>query len=172
MCFFFSSRRRHTRLTCDWSSDVCSSDLWGLARRAGWPQFRDHGPTPSSPPRRNPPASGQVRQLPPGVRHPERNGSVDLRRAAPWRTSQPPPRGIALEPNAWAARPADSGTVRRAAGRLAVAGAQVPSTTAPSTPTMLRLLPVKPSVDRKAAVGESLRRAIDRTYFVHQRTGK
>src|SRR5690242_21718670 len=26
-CFFFSSRRRHTRLTCDWSSDVCSSDL-------------------------------------------------------------------------------------------------------------------------------------------------
>src|SRR6266480_7090228 len=27
--FFFSSRRRHTRLTCDWSSDVCSSDLDG-----------------------------------------------------------------------------------------------------------------------------------------------
>src|SRR5580698_5172718 len=27
--FFFSSRRRHTRLTCDWSSDVCSSDLIG-----------------------------------------------------------------------------------------------------------------------------------------------
>src|SRR5690242_6016655 len=25
--FFFSSRGRHTRLTCDWSSDVCSSDL-------------------------------------------------------------------------------------------------------------------------------------------------
>src|SRR5690242_18152011 len=24
---FFSNRRRHTRLTCDWSSDVCSSDL-------------------------------------------------------------------------------------------------------------------------------------------------
>src|SRR6266480_1424255 len=30
--FFFSSRRRHTRLTCDWSSDVCSSDL-ALRRR-------------------------------------------------------------------------------------------------------------------------------------------
>src|SRR5690242_21276614 len=28
--FFFSSRRRHTRLTCDWSSDVCSSDLRGI----------------------------------------------------------------------------------------------------------------------------------------------
>src|SRR5256886_5603186 len=32
--FFFSSRRRHTRFDCDWSSDVCSSDLkkiglWG-----------------------------------------------------------------------------------------------------------------------------------------------
>src|SRR5438034_5696359 len=27
MKFFFSSRRRHTRSLCDWSSDVCSSDL-------------------------------------------------------------------------------------------------------------------------------------------------
>src|SRR5207245_4396516 len=26
--FFFSSRRRHTRCYRDWSSDVCSSDLW------------------------------------------------------------------------------------------------------------------------------------------------
>src|SRR5205085_3518706 len=25
--FFFPSRRRHTRFDCDWSSDVCSSDL-------------------------------------------------------------------------------------------------------------------------------------------------
>src|SRR5207253_6799924 len=30
-CFFFSSRRRHTRWPRDWSSDVCSSDL--LAHR-------------------------------------------------------------------------------------------------------------------------------------------
>src|SRR5699024_12014824 len=28
-CFFFSSRRRHTRSKRDWSSDVCSSDLGG-----------------------------------------------------------------------------------------------------------------------------------------------
>src|SRR5256886_7856303 len=28
--FFFSSRRRHTRFDCDWSSDVCSSDLFLL----------------------------------------------------------------------------------------------------------------------------------------------
>src|SRR2546427_8625508 len=27
MFFFFSSRRRHTIFDCDWSSDVCSSDL-------------------------------------------------------------------------------------------------------------------------------------------------
>src|SRR2546430_9611221 len=30
MPFFFSSRRRHTRFDCDWSSDVCSSDLFVL----------------------------------------------------------------------------------------------------------------------------------------------
>src|SRR5438034_6361043 len=47
--FFFSSRRRHTRSLCDWSSDVCSSDLSGtngktttsrmlsdIARATGW----------------------------------------------------------------------------------------------------------------------------------------
>src|SRR5260370_41130398 len=28
--FFFSSRRRHTRFKCDWSSDVCSSDLYPI----------------------------------------------------------------------------------------------------------------------------------------------
>src|SRR5205085_8691920 len=30
-CFFFSRRRRHTRFDCDWSSDVCSSDLTAKA---------------------------------------------------------------------------------------------------------------------------------------------
>src|ERR1022692_5171989 len=34
--FFFSSRRRHTRLQGDWSSDVCSSDLVeGTVRKVG-----------------------------------------------------------------------------------------------------------------------------------------
>src|SRR5690606_39338688 len=38
--FFFSSRRRHTRFSRDWSSDVCSSDLTrtmivGLGQNAG-----------------------------------------------------------------------------------------------------------------------------------------
>src|SRR5438132_11470489 len=42
--FFFSSRRRHTRSLCDWSSDVCSSDLatcgwtrWALRSRTSTP---------------------------------------------------------------------------------------------------------------------------------------
>src|SRR6266480_5410184 len=39
--FFFSSRRRHTRLTCDWSSDVCSSDLARLYRNNGNGTFTD-----------------------------------------------------------------------------------------------------------------------------------
>src|SRR5260370_11328017 len=42
--FFFSSRRRHTRFKCDWSSDVCSSDLY---LRSDWTQIvraiRSHG---------------------------------------------------------------------------------------------------------------------------------
>src|SRR5688572_31913597 len=39
--FFFSSRRRHTRFDCEWSSDVCSSDL--VSRRHHWP-----GPMPAA----------------------------------------------------------------------------------------------------------------------------
>src|SRR2546430_2900421 len=56
--FFFSSRRRHTRFDCDWSSDVCSSDLdrdgrpvrlgrrgdaRGTAHRTVLPPRRDRG---------------------------------------------------------------------------------------------------------------------------------
>src|SRR2546427_5613099 len=43
--FFFSSRRRHTRFDCDWSSDVCSSDLQTLmseyVRTGSEPAFRE-----------------------------------------------------------------------------------------------------------------------------------
>src|SRR5690625_7801772 len=35
MIFFFSSRRRHTRWPRDWSSDVCSSDLFLFPRDTG-----------------------------------------------------------------------------------------------------------------------------------------
>src|SRR5256885_11184254 len=34
--FFFSSRRRHTRLQGDWSSDVCSSDLAWPSTSVAW----------------------------------------------------------------------------------------------------------------------------------------
>src|SRR5256886_15559439 len=49
--FFFSSRRRHTRFDCDWSSDVCSSDLHrvrkqmhtaGVAQRLDAPIVGNH----------------------------------------------------------------------------------------------------------------------------------
>src|SRR3712207_8727496 len=38
LCFFFSSRRRHTRYWRDWSSDVCSSDLGELVGCDAQPQ--------------------------------------------------------------------------------------------------------------------------------------
>src|SRR2546430_1139808 len=37
MVFFFSSRRRHTIFDCDWSSDVCSSDLTSATSTSGCP---------------------------------------------------------------------------------------------------------------------------------------
>src|ERR1022692_5246661 len=40
--FFFSSRRRHTRLQGDWSSDVCSCDLWEDAARKSPGKQRVH----------------------------------------------------------------------------------------------------------------------------------
>src|SRR2546427_11503436 len=44
MCFFFSSRRRHTRFDCDWSSDVCSSDLaTNLAEFLAWAKQQKTG---------------------------------------------------------------------------------------------------------------------------------
>src|SRR5438067_13617995 len=69
--FFFSSRRRHTRSKRDWSSDVCSSDLWATdariepasrPRAAGNDPCRDPVPprAAASPPKQRPhaPARG------------------------------------------------------------------------------------------------------------------
>src|SRR2546430_14633627 len=42
MFFFFSSRRRHTRFDCDWSSDVCSSDLEHVQMRSYNPNYDGH----------------------------------------------------------------------------------------------------------------------------------
>src|SRR5438876_4801786 len=68
-CFFFSSRRRHTRWTGDWSSDVCSSDL---ARN----------PVPSARParryRRQARHPAQRRQILLGRRNAQENGRAVL----------------------------------------------------------------------------------------------
>src|ERR1039457_6808987 len=45
--FFFSSRRRHTRLQGDWSSDVCSSDLQTTVVPAQPKTFASEGETPA-----------------------------------------------------------------------------------------------------------------------------
>src|SRR5689334_11604846 len=47
--FFFSSRRRHTRWNCDWSSDVCSSDLAHRRRHARRARQEYHPPCQPSP---------------------------------------------------------------------------------------------------------------------------
>src|SRR5256885_5554115 len=44
LSFFFSSRRRHTRLQGDWSSDVCSSDLAPAAGNGNPVRIVHHGP--------------------------------------------------------------------------------------------------------------------------------
>src|SRR5436309_11356035 len=46
VAIFFSSRRRHTRFSRDWSSDVCSSDLAAVA--GGVPQALDVGIGPEN----------------------------------------------------------------------------------------------------------------------------
>src|SRR5260370_19775085 len=48
LCFFFSSRRRHTRFKCDWSSDVCSSDLSCAALAAQDHALEDLDPGPGA----------------------------------------------------------------------------------------------------------------------------
>src|SRR5205085_5540477 len=54
---FFSSRRRHTRFDCDWSSDVCSSDLLdGQGKRRLWVAALDR----QSPPREIPNIEGDM----------------------------------------------------------------------------------------------------------------
>src|SRR5256886_13442687 len=66
--FFFSSRRRHTRFDCDWSSDVCSSDLRD-DDRALQPAHQS-----GRPPGRRGTSAGVARQ----GRAPERHGPLAL----------------------------------------------------------------------------------------------
>src|SRR5256885_11481240 len=60
VCFFFSSRRRHTILQGDWSSDVCSSDLaLHRAGAAGCTTDIDAGPDAAGV---SPPPAGSARR--------------------------------------------------------------------------------------------------------------
>src|SRR2546429_3390302 len=83
--FFFSSRRRHTRCSRDWSSDVCSSDLGGLPRGFGMIDADGtlHGVgtlLPSSMlPGRAPEGRALVTAICGGARHPEQIGRASCR---------------------------------------------------------------------------------------------
>src|SRR3989475_4652018 len=75
--FFFSSRRRHTRFDCDWSSDVCSSDLRrGCARATG--RRRRRGSCPRLPP---PESRLEQRGIDVTATHHEHRGGARLQRA-------------------------------------------------------------------------------------------
>src|SRR5256886_5977110 len=65
--FFFSSRRRHTRFDCDWSSDVCSSDL---TSRKSWCTARRRRIGKSSPPKQRMNSAYRCRPPCPGRRLP------------------------------------------------------------------------------------------------------
>src|SRR5688572_31051373 len=61
--FFFSSRRRHTRFDCDWSSDVCSSDLSPCGRhRTRFANIRNSVPQPRGPHARCLPVAAEDRK--------------------------------------------------------------------------------------------------------------
>src|SRR5689334_3383669 len=115
--FFFSSRRRHTRWNCDWSSDVCSSDLT-TGRRARARASRA-GPSSASRGRgrrdagRSPPT--RTRSPRPPVA-PAR-GRADGGRGAPrWSLAR------RSSPRAHTARRAPRASTRRAAGAPRVRG--------------------------------------------------
>src|SRR5438477_12280393 len=103
MLFFFSSRRRHTRLTCDWSSDVCSSDL-GSTRGQGEPdgqgQPRDADPLAEALRGADPPRLRQIRQADPKRSEERRVGKECIS----WRMTDPAEikatRAMALMPSA------------------------------------------------------------------------
>src|SRR5690606_40351332 len=93
--FFFSSRRRHTRFSRDWSSDVCSSDLLrvavtdsagsqdsaevavssvGISTTASPPSQSAACPTPISVAQSTPPPTNQTPQPTPTATTPPRSG--------------------------------------------------------------------------------------------------
>src|SRR5260370_12339723 len=79
--FFFSSRRRHTRFKCDWSSDVCSSDLCAALGLPLAAQQRQ-GPLPPPPPGTVAPSSAPAEAAKPNASRQETSSHI---------TNEPPP---------------------------------------------------------------------------------
>src|SRR5690606_40277225 len=79
--FFFSSRRRHTRFSRDWSSDVCSSDLSPATALASKVLPVPGGPTSKTPFGAVPPSlvyfSGSFRKSTISTRSEERRGGKE-----------------------------------------------------------------------------------------------
>src|SRR5574337_998310 len=86
--FFFSSRRRHTRLSGDWSSDVCSSDLGDPTSLAPHERLPDLAVVP----REKPHTGGAARE-------PPRDSHV-IERGGPSSPAWPSDQSRDLSPNA------------------------------------------------------------------------
>src|SRR5690242_21336505 len=99
--FFFSSRRRHTRLTCDWSSDVCSSDL---------PSKRDYFEPGDNDYTLTAPVPSVHLWL-------EQNGAVRRLTLGSWTLTPTDPDGI-FTPRSEERRVGEEGRCRRAGGRV------------------------------------------------------
>src|SRR5690606_40148473 len=93
LSFFFSSRRRHTRFSRDWSSDVCSSDLSCCA--AAHPRTERLGGMVLRPQlRRLPPLArrdAQIQELRREIRRLERRLEARQRQVDRLRAAPPPP---------------------------------------------------------------------------------
>src|SRR6266568_8202310 len=118
--FFFSSRRRHTRWNCDWSSDVCSSDPPPAAR--AWPD----GPTslvPAGAAAPSPSPATTLTPVPPG--------SAPRSPADPSVPMAVPPSAAAVPPSA-AAVPASVPAAGRGAALAAAGPPASPACPAPA----------------------------------------
>src|SRR2546430_1143909 len=102
--FFFSSRRRHTRFDCDWSSDVCSSDLGNAPAAA--PPAPGSGTEPLPPASAGPRRSRRRSRRAPG--RPPRSTAPDHPRAPASASSSAPRPPSDSRPGR--ARSADSGS--------------------------------------------------------------
>src|SRR6266481_1318368 len=117
--FFFSSRRRHTRWNCDWSSDVCSSDLGapGTSGSGGRSECACRGKG----------LQGALRDVPrPAERAQDRGGAGNVSGAAGTlqRHGGDGRRrvGVVLESGKWNSTVGDAGVQRAAYGKTDLAG--------------------------------------------------